>query len=31
LCGATDWVPIHSPDEYLLDVVREATVRRRSP
>jgi hypothetical protein len=29
LCGATDWVPIHSPREYLLDVVREATARRR--
>jgi hypothetical protein len=29
LCGATDWVPASGSREYFLDVVKEATSRRR--
>lgn len=30
LCGAADWVPVHSPREYLLDVVHDVATRRRA-
>jgi hypothetical protein len=29
LCGAADWVPVHSPREYLLDIVHDVARRRR--
>lgn len=30
LCGAADWVPVHSPSEYLLDIVHDVATRRRA-
>ena len=29
LCGAADWVPLHSTSEYLLDIVHDVATRRR--